>query len=484
MEIKDLDRAGAGLQEKKEAAGDVDFKMVTFSLGGKDYGVDIMNIKEIARAGKFTFVPNSADYVRGVYNLRGDIIPVIDLRLFFHLPVEEKIVQGSGQKENMLILRIEDRIYGTVVDKINRVLGVHSSMIQPNHPFFCDINIKYISGVVEYAGDLYIILDVLRIFSLNTDESSVPALFDLYSGSVRSPEAGAEELSGDFEEAGRPEGPAPGAASAGSGPDGGADALKEGLEALKEALPALAGFTVSPVNEKWVESRFAEWCKLKAVAPEEGKARGPLADRGEAEEFLSAFYSPFTDELWGEDYAFAFKSLIGRLEVKSSIVQVWNPGCGRGLETYSLACILKNRYPGKQIRIWANDNDILKISGAPNMKFKPDNVPGYCKAYMVKGSSGWSFNSSVKDAIIFEYHDVMNDNILPKLDLVVARDFISFLPLKGQSEVMQVLDGMLNEGAVVMPGENELMPEGWEPLVKDNLRAFVRADRGRAERVL
>ena len=67
-------------------ADKVDFKMVTFSLAGKEYGVDIMSVKEIAKAARFTYVPNASTFVRGVYNLRGEIISVIDLRIFFHLP--------------------------------------------------------------------------------------------------------------------------------------------------------------------------------------------------------------------------------------------------------------------------------------------------------------------------------------------------------------------------------------------------------------
>ena len=67
--------------EKKENAVLIDFKMVTFSLAGKDYGIDIMYIKEIAKAGRFTYVPNVLPFVLGVYNLRGEIIPILDLRL-------------------------------------------------------------------------------------------------------------------------------------------------------------------------------------------------------------------------------------------------------------------------------------------------------------------------------------------------------------------------------------------------------------------
>ena len=75
---------------RKERTEKIDFKMITFSLGGKDYGVDIMKVKEISKADKFTYVPNTAPFVRGVYNLRGEIISIIYLRTMFHLTMENK----------------------------------------------------------------------------------------------------------------------------------------------------------------------------------------------------------------------------------------------------------------------------------------------------------------------------------------------------------------------------------------------------------
>ena len=76
-----------GADEKKETLVTIDYKMVTFSLSGKDYAIDIMKVKEIAKAGRFTFVPNTAPFVLGVYNLRGEIIPIVDLRLFFNIDI-------------------------------------------------------------------------------------------------------------------------------------------------------------------------------------------------------------------------------------------------------------------------------------------------------------------------------------------------------------------------------------------------------------
>ena len=149
----------------------VDFKMITFSLAEKDYAIDIMKVKEIAKANNFTYVPNTAPFVLGVYNLRGDIIPIIDLRIFFNIPVKQR---SKETIESMVIITVDDQTFGIVVDRIDKVVGVSKNTIQPPHPIFGDINIKYIYGVVENAGQLYILLDVDRIFAARTVKEEKP----------------------------------------------------------------------------------------------------------------------------------------------------------------------------------------------------------------------------------------------------------------------------------------------------------------------
>ena len=160
-----------------DAAGDkidnlattiIDYKMVTFSLAGKDYAIDIMKVKEIAKAGRFTYVPNALPFVLGVYNLRGEIIPIVDLRLFFNIEVPEREYDAI---ENMLIVSVGDQIFGVVVDDIDKVVGIQKSTINPPHPLFGDINIKYIQGVVEVNNRLYILLDIERIFGSKQERS-------------------------------------------------------------------------------------------------------------------------------------------------------------------------------------------------------------------------------------------------------------------------------------------------------------------------
>ena len=440
--IKDLAQVNADLQEQKERAETVDFKMITFSLAGKDYGVDIMNVKEIAKADKFTYVPNAASFVRGVYNLRGDIIPIIDLRTFFHLPQEQK---ADGQ-ENMLILRINEQVYGTIVDKIDKVVGINQDHIQPPHPIFGDINIKFISGVVEKQGDLYIILDVVRIFSINEDN--------------KGKERGSVSDTGDFFV------PPPPVAAKQIQVQQSTPASDSAIGFIKEALLALRYFNASPLNEKWVNTRFAEWSAKRTEKDLQ------LKGASDADEFLKTFYSPFTGAFWDEDYVSSVIKVLP--ELSSGIIHVWNIGCGKGYETFSLACLLKSKFPDKALKIWANDSDIMAISQAPNLVFDIEEVPSYYHEYLVKGNSGYSFNQAIKDAIIFEYHDVLNENVLPNIDIVLVRDLVSFFSNKEQTKFINGISEKLKMGGLVILGKNEeLKGNEWTSVSDEIISAFI-----------
>jgi purine-binding chemotaxis protein CheW len=440
--IRDLAEVNAELQEQKERVDTVDFKMITFALAGKEYGVDIMNVKEIAKADKFTYVPNAASFVRGVYNLRGDIIPVIDLRMFFHLPVER-----NDGLDNMLILRIEDRVYGTIVDKIDKVVGINSENIQPPHPIFGDINIKYISGVVEKQGELYIILDVIRIFSQSEEDKQKPR--GVIEGTAASrylevPEGVTREVTLEEKVA----------------------ASDSALGFIMESLPALKQFHPTALNDEWIRRRFSEWSGGRSGDSLQ------LRDSQEADEFLSSFYSPDTGKFWSDDYAAKVKAILPALS--SNNVQVWNVGCGKGYETYSFACILKSRYPDGHIKVWANDSDIMAISQAPNMTFDLDDVPEYCRSLMVKGRSGYSFGQAISDAIVFEYHDIQNDNPLPDLDIILIRDVLSFFPEQEQKRLTNSFKEKLKSKGIVILGRNEhLSGVDWEFIGKDPVSVFA-----------
>jgi purine-binding chemotaxis protein CheW len=435
--MKDLAQVNADLQEQKERVENVDFKMVTFSLGGKDYGVDIMNVKEIAKADKFTYVPNAASFVRGVYNLRGDIIPIIDLRQFFHLPVDKK----KDGLENMLILHINEQVYGTIVDKIDKVVGINHETIQPPHPIFGDINIKYISGVVEKQGDLYIILDVVRIFSISEEEKGKSRSSVIDSSEYIIPDEQMHRIA----------------------------AADSAIGFIKESLEALRYFSVSNLNENWLHRRFSEWSI--------GRSDEALQLKGasDADEFLKDFFSPCTGEIWTEAYAAAIRDILP--DNSSGSINVWNIGCGKGYESYSFACILKNKYPDARIKIWANDSDIMSISQAPNLSFDYLNAPAYCRPYIVQGKNGYSFSQAIKDSIVFEYHDVMNENPMPDLDMILARDVISYLPVQEQAKLINGFSEKLKDKGLVILGRNEeLSGTAWHRLSDDPVSAYLHSE--------
>ncbi|MDR0551319.1 MAG: chemotaxis protein CheW [Spirochaetaceae bacterium] len=453
METLDLAQMNTDLQEKIEHAENVDFKMVTFSLSGRDYGVDIMNVKEIAKADKFTFVPNAAGFVRGVYNLRGDIIPIIDLRLFFHQPVSAKTEDG-GLNENMLILKIEDHVYGTIVDKIDKVIGISKEHIQPPHPIFGDINIKYISGVVEKEGCLYVILDVIRIFSPREQNEAENSPQSSYGQQFSPQMAFAQQA-------------AKSADLAKSALALQAAAADNNLGFIKEQLAALRRFYPSLLNEDWIKARYADWAASRAQ--DEIQLKTPE----DANAYLTEFFSRFNGQFWSDDYAYAVKALLPNNE--ATTIHAWNAGCGRGYETYSLACILKIRYPNSRVKVWANDNDIMAIANAPNMTFDLSAVPQFCQSFMVKGTSGFIFGPVIKDSIVFEYHDISNENTLPELDVVFTRDTLSFLPVKTQEKVVADINERLKKGGVVFLGQNEkLTGSEWRQLGKGEVPAFVK----------
>lgn len=452
MSVQAADRQDIQAQaDKKDRAEKVDYKMVTFSLAGKEYGIDIMNVKEIASANRFTYVPNAAPFVRGVYNLRGDIISIIDLRTMFHLPAERK---DSDALESLLILRIDEHVFGVIVDNIDKVVGVSKANIQAPHPIFGDINVKYIKGIIENQNKLYIILNVEKLFSPRKTEEEVEGEAAPARAAEARPVPGPAAAQAARLERGQP-------AQAGDG-DVAAGFVRETLFSFKR-------FGVSSLNEAWFRARFAEW---RAQRKENDLQ---LRDPAEADEFLSPFYSPCTGELWTDEYAKAVMAALP--EDLGSSINVWNPGCGKGYETYALACALKQAHPSARIKIWANDSDLLSISMAPNMVFDPGAVPERYDDFMVKGRNGLSFAQQVRDSIFFEFHDVLNSNPVPPVDIILCRDTVSFLSPADQSKLLSDFDEKAKRGAAIILGANERpVVDGWNRIGGEAVSVYIKGE--------
>ncbi len=463
----------SAVAERQDNMVIVDYKMVTFSLAGKDYAIDIMKVKEIAKAGRFTYVPNALPFVLGVYNLRGDIIPIVDLRLFFNIDIPEREYDAL---ENMLIVSIGELTFGVVVDVIDKVVGIQKSSINPPHPLFGDINIKYIQGVVEVNNRLYILLDIEKIFGSRTElKSAGAAVVREMSSRMSSPvsvSSGAKKASAkttDKKEPDKKESdkksvePAPKAESAPKTEENlSVSAVEPKVDETRDenvdfsfvvnSLSSMRKFAVSPLNEAWVQSRYKDWVS------ERGKEKIQIQSESDADLFLKGFYSPFTGSWWDKSYA---DSLFNSLpDNAAKQIVVWNPGCGKGCETYSLACVLKKRYPEARLRIYAHEIDLLSISNAPLLAVPSDVANDWYAPYITKKANGdFTFIPEIRDSILFEYHDCANTNNLPSCDIIFARDVLSFLPEVSQQAIVADFSEKLKGNGTVILGQNESLEE-------------------------
>ena len=145
-------------------------QFVGFMLGGGHYGVDIMRVEEIIRYTEITPVPKAPHFLEGIINLRGRIIPVIDLRKRL------SIVSTAGDINDtrIIVMKFESRYLGFLVDKVEQVLTIASADIG-EAPATSAVAKKYIAGVARLERTMVVILDVLKIFSAD-EESALQSM--------------------------------------------------------------------------------------------------------------------------------------------------------------------------------------------------------------------------------------------------------------------------------------------------------------------
>lgn len=141
---------------KTEESGTL--KMVTFRLGSDRYGVSLAVVREIQRAGSITPVPTAPDFVSGVVNLRGNILSVIDIRVFFKLP---GVVMG--EKTRILVVEEGDLVVGVLVEKVDEIVDVSMEGVKPPLSLDKGITEDYIEGIATHRGEMLIIIDLEKI---------------------------------------------------------------------------------------------------------------------------------------------------------------------------------------------------------------------------------------------------------------------------------------------------------------------------------
>ncbi len=142
-------------------------KYLTFSLAGEEYGIGILRVKEIIGMMAVTHVPQTPGFVKGVINLRGKVIPVVDLRLRFAL-------EAAACTERTCIIVVEvagangSVMMGIVVDAVSEVLNIRGADIEDTPTFGVRLNTDYILGMAKAAGGIKILLDIDKV--LNSED--------------------------------------------------------------------------------------------------------------------------------------------------------------------------------------------------------------------------------------------------------------------------------------------------------------------------
>jgi purine-binding chemotaxis protein CheW len=170
MQTQDLTNAIIGA----DASGVTD-QYLTFMLGAEEFGVDILRVQEIKGWERVTAIPNTPSYICGVMNLRGTVVPVVDLRRRFDLDSADYIATTV-----VIVLRVEgdhsDRTMGFVVDAVSEVYNVAPDNLQPPPDFGTRVNTQFIRGLAVVEEKMVILLDFDRLIGLDTVFSAVDGL--------------------------------------------------------------------------------------------------------------------------------------------------------------------------------------------------------------------------------------------------------------------------------------------------------------------
>ena len=146
-------------EEKKRQDAEL-LQLVTFSIGDEEFGVEILKVQEIIRMLEITKVPRAPEFVEGVINLRGKVIPILDLRKRFGLAARD-----HDKHTRIIVIEINSMIVGFIVDSVSEVLRIPADTVEPPPPVVSGLDSEYLSGGGKLEDRLLIMLDLDRLLS-------------------------------------------------------------------------------------------------------------------------------------------------------------------------------------------------------------------------------------------------------------------------------------------------------------------------------
>ncbi len=142
-------------------------QLVSFRIGYEEFGISIMKVQEIIRMQEITKIPQMPDFIEGVINLRGNVIPIVDLRKRFNLFITEKT-----NESRIVVVSVLNKVMGIIVDGVSEVLRLTDDQIEPPPQVISNIGREYIKGIGKLDKRLLILLEIDRILS-SEEHSSI-----------------------------------------------------------------------------------------------------------------------------------------------------------------------------------------------------------------------------------------------------------------------------------------------------------------------
>jgi purine-binding chemotaxis protein CheW len=163
VQTKEKDDRASQQEIKMDSLGEEPLNLV-FVLGNEDFGVDVNLVREIVRVPPFiTRVPNAPDYIRGVINLRGTIVPVFDMQLKIDMPSTP-----LTDEARIVVLSVSDVMFGIIVNSVREVRTIYDSQLEAANRLSTAMDKRYITGVAKPAdGRLILLLEIPSLFELD-----------------------------------------------------------------------------------------------------------------------------------------------------------------------------------------------------------------------------------------------------------------------------------------------------------------------------
>jgi purine-binding chemotaxis protein CheW len=149
-------------------------QQLTFNLAGEEYGVDILSVREIRGWSRVTRIPQTPEHLLGVLNLRGAIVPIMDLRLRFGLERE-----SYGDSTVVIIVAVAERLFGIVVDAVSDVVDIDPAAIKPVPDMGAVVDTRYLKGLATHVERMVMLLDVDKLMRPEDVETLDAALPDV-----------------------------------------------------------------------------------------------------------------------------------------------------------------------------------------------------------------------------------------------------------------------------------------------------------------